>query len=139
VAGYSGTPLWKKLGLKPDTSAQLLHAPEGWVVPGAPAGIAWLPEPTDAPAAALVAFYTEPEAFLAELDALAARIRPVGMLWIAWPRKATGHESAMTENLIRDAALAMGLVDVKVAAVDDAWSGLKLVWRRELRSADHMP
>jgi hypothetical protein len=55
------------------------------------------------------------------------------VLWIAWPRKATGHPSGMTENLIRDAALPIGLVDVKVAAIDDAWSGLKLVWRRELR------
>jgi hypothetical protein len=55
------------------------------------------------------------------------------MLWVAWPRKATGHDSAMTENLIRDAALELGLVDVKVAALDDAWSGLKLVWRTELR------
>ena len=78
-------------------------------------------------------FYCEPEPFLAALDSLSARIRPAGMLWVAWPRKPTGHVSGMTENLIRDAALAIGLVDVKVAAIDDDWSGLKLVWRRELR------
>lgn len=148
MAGYSGTPLWKKLGLRFDTTAQLHHAPDGWTVPDAPEGITWLPEatdgapgatthpPTDAPAdvpALIVAFYSEPERFLAEIQGLAARIRPAGLLWIAWPRKSTGHMSAMTENLIRDAALAIGLVDVKVAAIDDAWSGLKIVWRRELR------
>lgn len=140
MAGYAGTPLWKKLGLRFDSTALLLHAPDGWEVPDAPAGIRWVPEHPDAAAppaddspALVLAFYVEPDRFLAELPALAARIRPAGLLWIAWPRKATGHMSAMTENLIRDAALEIGLVDVKVAAIDDAWSGLKIVWRRELR------
>jgi hypothetical protein len=133
VAGYSGTPLWKKLGLKPATTAQSVHAPAGWTVPDAPADIRWLTGETDAPASVIVAFYLEPAVFLAELSGLSARIRPAGMLWVAWPRKATGHDSAMTENLIRDAALEIGLVDVKVAALDDAWSGLKLVWRTKLR------
>ncbi len=64
------------------------------------------------------------------------RIQPAGALWIAWPRKAAGHASEVTENLIRDIALPTGLVDVKVAAIDDDWSGLKLVWRRELTLND---
>jgi hypothetical protein len=132
-AGYSGTPLWKKLGLTPGMAALLVHSPSGWAVPDAPAGIRWLAPGADAPASVIVAFYRQPQDFRSELAGLAARIRPAGMLWVAWPRKATGHESAMTENLIRDAALAMGLVDVKVAALDDAWSGLKLVWRVALR------
>lgn len=131
--GYSGMPLWRKLGLKPDTTAQLLHAPAGWTVQDAPPTVRWLPEPSDAPASLIVSFYLEPRMFLTELETLAGRIRPTGMIWVAWPRKSTGHASEMTENLIRDAALDIGLVDVKVAALDDAWSGLKLVWRLELR------
>ena len=67
------------------------------------------------------------------LDEHADRIRPAGALWIAWPRKAAGHRSDVDENLIRDSALAIGLVDVKVAAIDTDWSGLKLVWRKENR------
>ncbi|MGO4690281.1 DUF3052 family protein [Glaciibacter sp. 2TAF33] len=133
ATGYSGTPLWKKLGLKPATTAHLVHAPAGWSVPDAPTDIRWLTGETDAPASVIVAFFPEPARFLSELARLGARIRPAGMLWVAWPRKATGHESAMTENLIRDAALELGLVDVKVAALDEAWSGLKLVWRTKLR------
>jgi hypothetical protein len=132
TAGYSGTPLWKKLGLQAGATGQILHAPDGWAVSDAPE-VAWLASDSDAPASVILAFYREPDAFLAELEELAARVRPAGMIWAAWPRKATGHDSAMTENLIRDAGLEIGLVDVKVAALDEAWSGLKLVWRRERR------
>ncbi len=71
---------------------------------------------------------------LDRIEPLGKRIFPDGSLWIAWPRKAAGHVSDMTENAIRDAALPLGLVDVKVAAIDDDWSGLKLVWRRAKRS-----
>ncbi|HYI32060.1 MAG TPA: DUF3052 domain-containing protein [Glaciibacter sp.] len=131
--GYSGTPLWRKLGLKPDTTAQLLHAPDGWMVQDAPLTVRWLPESSDAPATLIVSFYREPRMFLTELETLAGRIRPAGMMWVAWPRKSTGHTSDMTENLIRDTAIDIGLVDVKVAALDEAWSGLKLVWRLEHR------
>ena len=63
----------------------------------------------------------------------AERIFPSGAIWVAWPRKAAGHVSDVDENLIRNTALSMGLVDVKVAAIDTDWSGLKLVWRKELR------
>ncbi len=67
------------------------------------------------------------------IERLEQRIFPAGGLWIAWPRKAAGHVSDVAENDIRDAALARKLVDVKVAAIDTDWSGLKLVWRREHR------
>jgi hypothetical protein len=130
-AGYSGTPLWKKLGLKPRMTAQVLHADDGWSIPleGGPEGIDWLRPADDAPAALILAFYREAADFVSELDALGERIRPDGMLWVAWPRKAAGHVSDLDENLIRDTAVARGLVDVKVAAADTDWSGLKLVWR----------
>lgn len=136
-AGYSGTPPWRKLGLKPGMRAQLLHADPGWRVPleggdGAPE-VVWLDPADEGPAGLILTFSRTAADFLAELDALAARIHPDGMIWAAWPRKAAGHVSDLDENLIREAALARGLVDVKVAAVDTDWSGLKLVWRRENR------
>jgi hypothetical protein len=68
------------------------------------------------------------------VEELAARIRPDGAFWIAWPRRAAGHVSDVTENDIRAAVLPLGLVDVKVAAIDQDWSGLKIVWRRSERS-----
>ncbi|OJX72948.1 DUF3052 domain-containing protein [Leifsonia sp. 71-9] len=136
-AGYSGTPLWKKLGLKPGMRAQLLHADPGWRIPldgpGAPEPIEWLDPADDGPAGLVLAFYREAAEYLGELDAIGSRIRPDGMLWAAWPRKAAGHVSDLDENLLRDAALDRGLVDVKVAALSTDWSGLKIVWRRENR------
>ncbi|MEO7017732.1 MAG: DUF3052 domain-containing protein [Leifsonia sp.] len=131
TAGYSGTPLWKKLGLKAGMTAQVLHADEGWSIPleGAPGELTWLPEDDASPAGLLLAFYRTAAEFVAELDTLGERIRPNGMLWVAWPRKAAGHVSDLDENLIRDTALARGLVDVKVVAADTDWSALKLVWR----------
>lgn len=136
-AGYSGTPLWKKLGLKAGMTAQVLHAEPGWSIPldGAPEEVDWLrAERVDGESTGLIlAFYTSADDFLRELDLLGDRIRPDGMLWVAWPRKAAGHVSDLDENLIRDAALERGLVDVKVAAADSDWSALKLVWRRTNR------
>ncbi len=131
AAGYSGTPLWKKLGLKPGMRATVLHADAGWRIP-----LEDGPEVTwtdDGARGLILAFYRTAAVFLAELDQLGEPIRPDGMLWAAWPRKAAGHVSDLDENLIRDAALARGLVDVKVAALDTDWSALKLVWRRENR------
>ncbi len=130
-AGYSGTPLAQKLGIKPDSRFGLLHPPSGWRVPDLPEGA--VEADATGPVDVLVAFHTDPGVLADELPDLGERIRPAGSLWIAWPRKAAGHASDMDENLIRDAALPLGLVDVKVAALDDDWSGLKLVWRKELR------
>jgi hypothetical protein len=136
-AGYSGTPLWKKLGLKSGMIAQVLHADAGWSIPpeGGPAEVEWLPaDRVDGGSAGLIlAFYRTADEFVKELDVLGERIRPDGMLWVAWPRKAAGHVSDLDENLIRDAVLERGLVDVKVAAADTDWSALKLVWRRSNR------
>ncbi|CAM5412748.1 DUF3052 family protein [Leifsonia shinshuensis] len=135
AAGYSGTPLWKKLGLKPGMRAQLLHADPGWAVPveDGPVDVEWLPPASTEPAGLIVAFYREAADYVGELDALAPRIHPAGMIWAAWPRKAAGHVSDLDENIIRDTALARGLVDVKVAALSQDWSALKLVHRRANR------
>ncbi|MFP3466686.1 DUF3052 domain-containing protein [Leifsonia sp. SIMBA_070] len=126
-AGYSGTPLWKKLGLKPGARVSVLHADPGWRIPlDDAASVDWI---DDGPADVIVAFFRSAAEYLAELDALGERIRPAGMLWAAWPRKAGGHVSDLSDTVVRDAALERGLVDVKVAALDSDWSALKIVWR----------
>jgi Protein of unknown function (DUF3052) len=133
VAGYSGTPLAKKLGVKPACRLALEHAPSGWAIPELPAGVRDAAETE--PADVVVAFFREAAELPQRLPQLARRIFPAGSLWVAWPRRAGGHSSDITENGIRDHALPIGIVDVKVAALDEDWSGLKLMWRRELRSA----
>jgi hypothetical protein len=138
-AGYSGTPLWKKLGLKEGRTLLTASAPPGWRVPELPEGITEAPLPSrprkaEGGAEVVVIVFVGSQAELAEaLPGLSRRIFPAAALWIAWPRRAGGHESDLREQDIRDLALPMGLVDVKVAAVDEDWSGLRLVWRRELR------
>ena len=137
MAGYSGTPLWKKLGVRPGTRVLVTHADAGWSIPDAPDGVEWVPDDTtdDRPLDLVLAFYRTAADYVAELDDLAERVFPAGSLWIAWPRKAAGHESDLGDNVIRNSALERaGLVDVKVAAVDEDWSGLKLVWRVDFRS-----
>jgi hypothetical protein len=129
-SGYSGTPQLKKLGIAPGTRLDVIGAADEWRFEVEPPGVELLAEgavdvvPAFAPTAADVARL---------VPMLGERVRPAGSLWIAWPRKATGHASNVTENLIRDVALPLGLVDVKVAALDADWSALKLVWRKELR------
>lgn len=129
-SGYSGTPQLKKLGLKPGLRLVIVGADEDWELAEPLEDVEQVPDgPTDI---ALVFVRSE-----AELDGLASWaewIFPAGSLWIAWPRKAAGHVSDVTENAIRDGALEVGMVDVKVAAIDTDWSGLKLVWRKENRS-----
>ncbi len=132
MAGYSGTPLAKKLGIKEGHRLTLVDAPPEWSVPDLPTNVevgAGLQEPADV----VIAFHREAAELSSRIEALGQAIHPNGMVWIAWPRKAGGHESDVTENGIRDVVLPLGLVDVKVAALDDDWSGLKVVWRRERR------
>ncbi len=131
MAGYSQTPLAKKLGIKPGASLALDEAPPGWAVPDLPDGVA---AAGDGPADVVLAFFREAAELPERLPALARRVFPAGSLWLAWPRRAGGHESDITENGLRDHALPLGIVDNKVAAIDDDWSGLRVVWRVERRS-----
>ncbi len=85
------------------------------------------------PADLVLAFFHEAAELPRRLPALADRIRPDGALWVAWPRRAGGHESDITDSVVRSHALQLGIVDVKVAAIDEDWSGLRFVWRRALR------
>jgi hypothetical protein len=116
-----------KLGIRPGQRVHLHHPPPGWALADPP------PDLEDAgaagPADLIIAFFAAFAVLAAELDGLARRIFPAGALWVAWPRRAAGHRSDITDHLVREVALPIGLVDVKVAALDDDWSGLRLVWR----------
>lgn len=130
-SGYSGTPQLTKLGIVPGARLDVVEAPRGWAFESDPVGVEAVAP--DAPADVILAFCRSAADVERHVLALGDRIRPAGALWIAWPRKAAGHVSDVTENLLRDVALPLGLVDTKVAAINADWSGLKLVWRRENR------
>jgi hypothetical protein len=129
--GYSGRPQAAKLGLKPGQRVSLHQPPRGWALADPPDGLAGPGQ--DGQADVIVAFFTEADDIAAQIGELGRLIYPAGALWVAWPRRAAGHRSDITENFIRDQALPIGLVDVKVAAIDNDWSGLRLVWRVENR------
>ena len=130
-AGGRGRSQAGKLGLRPGQAVHLHHPPRGWALADPPDGLA--DAGPDGPADLIIAFFTTAGQVAAELRGLARRIYPAGGLWAAWPRRAGGHRSDITDEVIRREALPIGLVDVKVAAIDDDWSGLRLVWRAENR------
>jgi len=122
-----GTPQARKLGLKPGQRVALDEPPAGWGLQDPPGGL--LPADEDGTADVIIAFFRAAADFAPRLPDLAQRIRPSGAIWAAWPRRAAGHASDITDNVVRGYALDLGLVDVKVAAIDADWSGLRLVWR----------
>jgi len=129
MAGYSGTPLLKKLGIKEEHRVLLRNAPAS--LPKELKDYASLRPRNDLDVALL--FADSLSAFQAGLAELQRRIRTDGAIWVAWPRKSSGIETDLTENLIRELALQTPLVDVKVCAIDETWSGLKFVIRKEHR------
>jgi hypothetical protein len=129
TAGYSGTPLPKKLGIKAGDRVVVVNGPDGFdEVLGVPTT-----HRLTAQADVLVFFTTERAALERTLDSLRAAMAPAAGLWIAWPKKASKVPTDMTEDVVRDVALPTGLVDNKVCAIDETWSGLRLVIRKELR------
>jgi len=132
MAGYSQTPLPRKLGINPGASLALDAAPPGWAIPDLPDGVVLAAD--GEPADVIVAFFRESAELPPRLPGLARRTCPAGGLWLAWPRRAGGHDSDITENGLRDIALPLGIVDNKVAAIDEDWSGLRVVWRVEHRA-----
>jgi hypothetical protein len=128
AAGYSGTPLPKKLGVKDGSRVLLLGAPEGFALDGVDAG-----RSARGTADVIVSFHTERREFERRLPKLRALMKPAAGLWIAWPKKASKVPTDMTEDVVREVALPTGLVDTKVCAIDDTWSGLRLVIRLEHR------
>ncbi|MGA2824879.1 MAG: hypothetical protein ABSF03_02025 [Streptosporangiaceae bacterium] len=117
----------RKLGLKPGQRVSLDDPPADWSLADPPDGLEYV----DGAGAAdvIIAFFARADDIGLRLPALAERIYPDGAVWAAWPRRAGGHTSDITDNVVREHALAIGLVDVKVAAIDADWSGLRLVWR----------
>jgi hypothetical protein len=129
-AGYSGTPLIKKLGIKEGMKVAILHPPEGYV----DQVLGPLPEGVIASDGLqgldFVHYFVSWHADLQrDFPALKAAIQKNGMIWISWPKKAAKLPTDLDENSIRDTGLEIGLVDVKVCAVDEKWSGLKFVFR----------
>jgi hypothetical protein len=133
-AGYSGTPLWKKLGVKPGGTLVLLNTPPnfGAELEGMPDG-ARTATKLAANSELAVLFCKDRATLEKQLPTAAAKLHRDGSLWISWPKKASPLFKDLTEDGVRDVALPMGLVDVKVCAVNDDWSGLKLMVRKELR------
>jgi hypothetical protein len=131
VAGYSGTPLPKKLGIGEGSSVALIGAPPG-VMEDLPAGVR-VKRQARGKADVVVAFFVERAELARRIGSLSTMIFPAGGLWVAWPKRASGLDTTMNENVVRELALPLGLVDNKVCAIDDTWSGLRVVWRVERR------
>jgi hypothetical protein len=135
-AGYSGTPLPKKLGIKPGHRLGLIGAPADFDVT-----LGELPEDVAVrrrvrgPFDVVVAFFVERRALERRLDALRTTLDPAGGLWIAWPKRASGVPTDIDERVVRELGLAAGLVDNKVCAIDAVWSGLRFVYRLRDRPA----
>jgi hypothetical protein len=131
LTGYSGTPLARKLGVKPGSTLRLVNAPEDFEI-DLPDGVSV--RRSGPYAADVVVLFTTSYADLARrIEALGRAIHPDRALWVAWPKRSSGVPTDLTEDSLREVALPLGLVDNKVCAVTDVWSGLRLVWRKERR------
>ena len=129
MAGYSGTPLVKKLGIKPGARVQFVNDPPEFKpllvdLPAVKKG-----KPSDY----IHVFVRSQSELKKHLGAIKKSLDQDGMIWVSWPKKASGIATDVTEDTVRANALPLGLVDVKVCAIDETWSGLKLVIRRENR------
>jgi hypothetical protein len=132
LAGYSGTPLVRKLGLKPEAVARVIGAPMDYpeLLGEVPPGVTF----TGRRDLDFVHLFTTHRRELEEqISTLMAEIKPNGMIWVSWPKKASKVPTDITEDVIREVALPLGLVDTKVCAVTEVWSGLRLVIRKEAR------
>jgi hypothetical protein len=130
-AGYSATPLAQKLGITEGSTLLLVDAPSGVVTP-LPSGVT-VKRQARGRADVVVAFFTDRRAFERRIESLGRMIFPAGGLWLAWPKRSSGVPTSVDENVVREVALPLGLVDNKVCAINETWSGLRVVWRREAR------
>jgi hypothetical protein len=133
TAGYSSAPLTRKLGVGEGSRVAILGDPGHAVslLGPLPAGVRLVARPREAD---LILFFTGSRRLLEQrIGSLAKAIHPNRSLWVAWPKRSSGVETDMTEDVVRAVALPLGLVDNKVCAIDETWSGLRLVWRREHR------
>jgi len=128
--GYSGTPLPKKLGIKAESRVLLLNAPAGFELEGVKVA-----RRATGIADVILSFHTERRELERRLPVLREHMEQAAGLWIAWPKKASKRQTDITEDVVRDIALKNRLVDNKVAAIDEVWSGLRLV----IRLSDRLP
>ena len=135
MSGYSGTSLAKKLGLKPPLTLLTIDAPRGYRswLGELPAGVRIATTASEPPQAVHL-FATERAVLKKSLTALRKQLSQDGFVWASWPKKASKVETDITEDTIRDIALPLGFVDIKVCAVNEVWSGLKLVIRKSERT-----
>ncbi len=133
-AGYSGTPLARKLGIAESSTVATVDEPEDFreLLAPVPDGVTFRTS-LRGRADVVVLFVTERREFERRIGTASRVVFPAGGLWIAWPKRASKVPTDMTEDVVREVALPLGLVDNKVCAISDVWSGLRLVWRRELR------
>ena len=132
-AGYSGKPIWQKLGLAAELRVLVLDAPSDYAaLVGLGAGTLTFASPRGKFDIAHV-FATSEQKLAMEINALAKRLPAAGVIWVSWPKKSAKVATDITEDTVRRIALPLGLVDIKVCAVDAFWSALKLVWRRDRR------
>jgi hypothetical protein len=136
MAGYSGTPLAKKLGIKEGSRVALLNAPKDFQseLGELPDNVQFIKRPTKSLDIILL-FVLSERALVLDFARLAAKLTANGMLWIAWPKKSSGITTDLSEQRVRQIGLDAGLVDVKICAIDDVWSGLKFVYRLKDRSS----
>lgn len=135
MAGYSATPLWKKLGYATGTRAWVTGAPPAYVkllVLPVDVRVVWL-KSSERGLKFVHVFTRESAALQKQLGILRREIAPDGVVWVSWPKKASGVPTDITEDTIRTLALPLGFVDIKVCAVDETWSGLKLMIRKTER------
>ena len=130
MPGYSGTPLPKKLGIKDGFHYALIDAPSDVIAELKPSLQKYLPERDGKSPLDFVMLFAKSTAVLKrKFGKTAKTLSPAGMLWVSWPKKTSGVETDVNENIVREIGLGAGLVDVKVCAVTDVWSGLKFVRR----------
>lgn len=130
MAGYSGTPLAKKLGIKPGSRMLVDNAPDHYaaLLEPLPEDVVWVRRNADK-LDLIHVFTTSKKELATKLPVYLKRIAPDGIIWVSWPKKAAKVPTDVTEDVVREVALPLGLVDTKVCAVDETWSGLKLVIR----------
>lgn len=135
TVGYSGTPLWQKLGYKDGLAAHVEGAPDEYLRSlDLPKGVSIIWSPTLRQGTQFVHFFSISRSQLkSRLAVYREKIAPTGVVWVSWPKKSSGVATDITEDVIREVALPLGFVDIKVCAVDEVWSGLKLMIRKEQR------
>jgi hypothetical protein len=134
TVGYSGTPLPQKLGIKEGHKVVLVGAPAGFDLGTVPAGATIATRASGSEYDVLVVFVRKRDDLIKQLASLRPKMAQAGGLWIAWPKRASGVPTDIVEDTIREVALPTGLVDNKVCAIDETWSGLRLVIRKQNRT-----